>query len=245
MRKRMYQTMSRLSIGLGVILILLIGGRPVQGASLPPGLVIGDSDGFSITSEGAYFIELENVMPGDSFTKDISIRNVSMKEGFELTLLAKKGTGSGPIDFTKVVDVVLVQDDKTLYDGGLLGNESIDWTKSPLVLGYYTSGAESNLTVTFTVSSQLGKDDYKLPSDYKFQWVFSATAKPKAPGESEPKLISADTKGKVIKYLPKTGEEWEQLLYKVCAGLFIIVIALLLKKRHDNEKETNSKEGQD
>lgn len=61
-------------------------------------------------------------------------------------------------------------------------------------------------------------------------------------GSTTPSTSDVDTGGKkkpiIDKYLPQTGEEWVNFLYRVCAGLFLVTIALLLfKKKRNEEKE--------
>lgn len=215
--------------------------------ALPPGMVIGDSEGLYATSEGEYFIDLVNVMPGYSYTKEITIRNVDVKEGFKLSLLAKKGKNTGPIDFTDVVKVELKHEGKIIYEGGLLGNDQRNWTTDPLPLGVYESGGESVLQATFTVSSNLGLEDYKEPSEYQFHWIFEAESKEKGTNEIKTPVFQPasskkkDVKKSILDYLPRTGEELENFLYKVCAAFFVLVIILLLKRY--NRDNQNGKAG--
>ncbi|ALS01453.1 hypothetical protein ATZ33_08760 [Enterococcus silesiacus] len=214
----------------------------VHAEALPPGMVIGDSEGLYATSEGEYFIDLVDVMPGYSFTKEITIRNVDVKEGFKLSLLVKAGKNTGPIDFTDAVKVELEHEGKIIYAGGLLGNDQHDWTSDPLPLGVYESGGESVLKARFTVSSSLGLEDYKEPSEYQFHWIFDAESKAKGTTEIEAPIFKPepskkkDEKKSFWDYLPRTGEEIENFLYKVCAAFFVLVIILLLKRfNKDNQ----------
>ncbi|MFD1900675.1 LPXTG cell wall anchor domain-containing protein [Enterococcus termitis] len=245
MQKNSKRRCQYLCVLLYLILALLVKAAPVEGVALPPGVVIGDTDGFYASSEGEYFIELDDLLPGDTFTKEISIRNVDVKQGFDVRLQVKDGEQKGPIDFRKYVTVTIKQGNTVIYEGNILGKENFDWTVSQLPLGFYTSGDEEVLTATFTVSSELGLEDYKEASEYKFYWNFLATAKdePTTPTDStDPTTPTTPIKPtKPVKpsgFLPSTGEEWENLLYRICAGLFLIVIALFFfyKKRRETKK---------
>lgn len=228
-----------------LLLSLFVGPSQVSAKELPPGLVIGDQQGFYATSEGEYFIELDNVLPGETYTKTITIRNVDLKEGFEVFLQPRAGTGEGPINFEEVTTVQLTQDGTTLYEGGLLKSETVDWENKPLSLGIYESGGESVLKATFTVDKNLGLKDYKTSSNYTFYWVFTAQAKEATVATTDstgkkPILIKPKTtpKDPILGWLPKTGEEWENFLYKLCAGLFLLALVVLVFWRHNKDQPT-------
>lgn len=228
-----------------LLLSLFVGSSRVEAKELPPGLVIGDQQGFYATSEGEYFVELTNVLPGETYTKTITIRNVDIKEGFEVFLQPKAGQGEGPIDFEQATKVRLTQDGQTLYEGGLLKSDTLNWKETPLSLGVYASGGESVIEASFTIDKTLGLTDYQTPSSYTFHWIFTAKAKEATSTSSSgggkngassdgPRIISAkDGSVKPKGWLPQTGEEWENFLYKACAGLFLLalVVIVILKRR--------------
>lgn len=265
---------------LGTLFLMVLGflfftGEVVQGTtSLPPNLIIGDTEGFYVDEKGEYFIHMEDIMPGDVFTKEIVIRNVDKKEGFDVRIQVRNGESSGPIDFRKVVEVELTLDGKPIYKGGILGNDEFDWTKDQLELGHYSSGDEQLLQATFTVSSELGLEDYQKPSEYEFYWNFiakegtgtipstsdsstnssddSSASGSQDSSTSDTSTSSSDGSGstttsssyagpgnkKPSKFLPQTGEEWENLLYRVCAGLFIsVIIVLIIGKKRQQRKD--------
>lgn len=233
------------------LFLFFFSGLSVYGETLPPGLLIGDLKGIKINNEGEYFIDLPNIKPGDVYTKELAIRNVDKKEGFDVRLLVEPGKGTGPIDFTKAVNVKLEhKGGDLLYEGGILGTSSYDWTKEQLMLGHFLPGSESTVKATFTVSKDLGLADYKEPSEYKFTWHFivrskETTTTSSTTGSSEtttsstnrPIIRPTDDNQKPTGLFPKTGEEWESLLYKTCAGLFLIIVVLLIyRKRRIDEK---------
>ncbi|GCF95684.1 hypothetical protein NRIC_35750 [Enterococcus florum] len=220
---------------------------------LPPGMVIGDEKGLYTTPEGDYFIEMEDVMPGETYKKTITIRSLDLKEPYSLDLRVDPVDSTGPIDFNKSMTMTLTLDDKEIYTGPLLGNGEFDWTKTPLDLGICKYGTDKVLKATFKMDKSLTGDDFKEPSEMTFKWTFVATRdqKPTKPTEETkdtPKL--PDTQGPkevsfieelIRKNLPQTGEDWKDALYKTLSGLLLVLITILLWKKR-KEEEANQGE---
>ncbi len=224
----------------------MVGDVYEASSALPPSLIIGDTDGFYAEKDGEYLIELTDMMPGEEFVKEIIIRNVNLKEGFDVRLMVEPGEGTGPIDFTKEVEVELLLDDTLIYEGGILGSSTLDLTKDQLELGLYESGKERTLTAKFKLSSQLGLADFKEESIYEYKWLFIA----KGTDDTVPSTSSSDSSssqagdssssgggtGTKKPFLPQTGEEWENLLYRVCTGLLIILIVVIIVRKKNQQR---------
>lgn len=244
----------------------LLGFSPIGHAenTLPPGMVIGDSEGVYATSEGEYYVDLINLLPGEVYEKEITIRSLDLEEPFSLGLLAEWKDSSGVIDWRDHIDLTLVLDDKELYQGPILGNGDFDWTKTPLELGVCKYGTDKVLKATFKIDSALTNKDYREDNVMTFYWTFVATKdqKPTKPtdstepsGTTEPSLstddpppssVSSDAGGKLPstgntdkasgsgKRLPQTGE---QIMYMFLSGMLLVLIALFLwKKRREEEQ---------
>lgn len=232
--------------------------------ALPPGVVIGDSEGVYATSEGDYFVDIVNILPGEVYEKEITIRSLDLEEPFSLGLLAEWKDSSGVIDWRDHIDLTLVLDDKEIYQGPILGNGDFDWTKTPLELGVCNYGTDKVLKATFKIDSALTNEDYREENVMTFYWTFVATRdqKPTKPtdstepsGTTEPSLstdapppssVSSDARGKLPstgntdkasgsgKRLPQTGE---QIMYMFLSGMLLVLIALFLwKKRREEEQ---------
>ncbi|WP_430602370.1 hypothetical protein IGJ02_002708 [Enterococcus sp. DIV0724b] len=205
----------------------------VASQTLPPGVVIGDETGISATSEGEYYVDLPNVLPGESYEKTITIRSMDVKEPFELGLLATPESTKGVIDFNKQVKLTLSLDGKKLYQGPLLGNEEFDWTVQPLIIGVCEYGKDQILTAMFEVDKDLTLADYKEESQLLYHWTFIAT-------KNQPKTIDSSTsapdKPKSKGMFPMTGEEVKNLIYKTLTGLLLVLITILLWKKRKEEQ---------
>lgn len=229
---RVSQQFSLWIIIFGVIVTILFGkGTLAEASALPSGLVIADDTGIVVSKEGDYFVDMPNVLPGDVYTKEITIRSTDEKEPFDIGLRVKKISSTGDIDFNKHVTVKLTLDNKEIYNGPLLGNNTFDWTKESLPLGRYQFGTDRVLKASFKVDQTLTNKSYQKESELKYEWQFIAMRNDKPIEKPEP------PKKKPIFKLPQTGEEWRDFIYKVLVGILLILIALLLwkQKRRENE----------
>lgn len=211
--------------------LLAVASQP-----LPSGLVIGDETGVYASSEGEYYVDLPNVLPGEIYEKTITIRSLDVKEPFELGLLVSPISSVGIIDFHKNITLTLSLDGKELYHGPLLGNGQFDWTVQPLVIGTCEYGKDQILTAIFEVSKDLTIQEFQKDSQLTYQWSFIATKnQPDLPQTSS--SVSAD-RSKSKGLLPKTGEEIKNLIYKLLAGLLLLLIAILLWKKRKDEQQS-------
>ncbi|MBO0472380.1 hypothetical protein IGL98_002846 [Enterococcus sp. DIV0840] len=208
----------------------------IASQTLPPGVVIGDETGISASSEGEYYVDLPNVLPGESYEKTITIRGMDVKEPFELGILVTPDSTKGVIDFDKLITLTLSIDGKKLYQGPLLGNGEFDWKVQPLIIGTCEYGKDQILTAVFEVDKDLTLADYKEESQLLYHWTFVATKnQPKTSDTNDSSTVSSD-KSESKGIFPMTGEEIKNLIYKTLAGLLLILIAILLWKKRKEEQ---------
>ena len=250
--------MRRILIGILSLFILFSGSLAVEAAkTLPPGLVIGDSEGMYATSEGDYYVDLVGILPGEVYEKEITIRSLDLEEPFSLGMLVEEVGSSGSVFWKEHITLTLILDDKEIYQGPILGDGSSDWAKTPLELGVCKYGTDKLLLVRFTLDSHLTNEDLREQSKLEFYWTFVGTRdRPTEPTEpTEPSTptepskpveptspsspVNLPTTGQGTptnrKVLPQTGE---QLVYMFLTGLLLVMIALFLwKKRREEEQE--------
>lgn len=252
------------------VFVVLIGlfcllGHSVIGEAakaLPPGMVIGDSDGMYATSEGEYYIDLVDILPGDTFEKEITIRSLDLEEPFSLGMLVQKEKQSGVIDWNDYITMTLILDGKEIYQGPLLGDGSFDWSKTPLELGVCKYGTDKLMKAQFTVDTKLTNEHYREDNILTFHWTFvgtkdqpteptteptsdSSTSPTTSSGSSTPTSPSSSQQGGTPKsssgsgkQYPRTGEDVRDALYKFLVGILIVLIVLFLwkKKREEEQK---------
>ncbi|MEO1771830.1 LPXTG cell wall anchor domain-containing protein [Candidatus Enterococcus ferrettii] len=232
----------KILIGIFSLFALFSSCLTVEAAkTLPPGLVIGDSDGLYATSEGEYYIDLVGILPGEAYEKEITIRSLDLETPFSLGLLVEEVKSSGSVDWKNHITLKLVLDGKEIYQGPLLGDGSRDWSKTPLELGICTYGTDKVLKATFTMDPTLTNENLKAKSTLEFMWTFVGTkdqpTKSSTTTESSVESSSSlpQEKPSNRKLLPQTGEE---LVYLFLTGLLLILIVLFLwKKRREEEQE--------
>lgn len=166
----------RIVIGIFSLFALFSGSLMVEAAkTLPPGMVIGDSEGMYATSEGEYYIDLVDILPGEVYEKEITIRSLDLEDPFSLGMLAEEIDSSGSVDWKNHITLTLVLDGKEIYHGPLLGDDSRDWTKTPLELGVCKYGTDKLMKATFTIDSALTNEDLRSQSTLNFTWTFVGT----------------------------------------------------------------------
>lgn len=222
--------------------------------SLPPSVVIGDAEGIYSTPEGEYFVDMVNVMPGDVFEKEITIRSLDLEEPFSLGMLAEFKDSKGPINWKDHLTLSLTLDGKEIYNGPLLGDGSFDWSQTPLELGVCKYGMDKILKAVFTADSELTNEHYQEDSETTFLWTFvgtkdqptepttepSSSAEPTKPSTTPTQSVPpAQTKsgGTSGKQYPKTGEDLRDALYKFLAGILLVLIVLFLWKKKREEEQ--------
>ncbi|MGL9730364.1 cell wall protein [Enterococcus sp. DIV0756] len=230
--------------------------------TLPPGMVIGDSDGVYATAEGEFFVDLVNILPGETYKKEITIRSLDLEEPFSLGMLAEFKDSKGPINWKDHLTLSLTLDGEELYHGPLLGDGSFDWSQTPLELGVCKYGTDKILKAVFTADSELTNEHYQEDSETTFLWTFvgtkdqptepttepSSSTEPTTSSSKEPTKPSttpsqsvppAQTKsdGTSGKQYPKTGEDLRDAVYKFLAGILLVLIVLFLWKKKREEEQ--------
>ncbi len=164
------------------------------------------------------FSDLKGVMPGDSITQKINIKN-DIKNDVKIKLYIKStGATEDSVDFLSKLNLTVSQDgDSNLFSGpaneaGTLG----EW----VYLGTFYSGAKIDLDVTLKVPLELD-DAYQEAVGY-IDWLFKVEELPVEPDDPKP---------------PQTGDNFNMYLWLaliVVSGLAIVLL-LVTKKRKQEE----------
>ncbi|MGY3777783.1 hypothetical protein [Isobaculum melis] len=219
-----------------LVLILLITtmlfAKPVSAAEthLPPGLIIADEKGINADGQGKYFIEATDMEPGDKFTKEISVRNLEEKKPFYLYLQVEPLSNDGKLNLFDKVSLVITYKGNVLYEGNLGGKGNIDISAEKLEIGRFEYGDSEVIEATFTLPGNITSEYLTEKNIANIQWNFTARQ-----DEYTPKEKPEGPKG----FLPHTGEEWRNAIYRICAGLFLIAIFLFLLKKKSKKEDEN------
>ncbi len=165
------------------------------------------------------FSDLKGVMPGDSITQKINIKN-DVKNDVKIKLYIKStGATEDSVDFLSKLNLTVSQDgDSNLFSGpaneaGTLG----EW----VYLGTFYSGAEIDLNVTLQVPIELD-NTYQNAVGY-LDWQFKVEELPVEPDDPKP---------------PQTGDNFNFVLWislMIVSGGCIFYIILTGRKRKDSE----------
>ena len=114
---------------------------------LPEKLVVLDDKGNSVSDNGEYFFQVENMKAGETYTKKIQIMNLREDATYAIYFNAQPLTKSGEIDLEEECKCNIYMNDKTVYYGKITGEGTPDMRDTPLNLGLYEPGDSRVLTV--------------------------------------------------------------------------------------------------
>lgn len=231
-------------IGLIIALNVLILPQVVKADSsniLPSGMVIGDSQGIQVKSDGKYLVDVRDVQPGKKWSTKITMLNLEEEIPYHLTMHISPPTlVTGSLDLSKAIQMRLVYEGQTVYQGSLSGiSPSLNLQNEliPLDLGVFKGGDTRMLEVFFELDGEkYTNSDFLKKNVMENIWYFKAVKStlPDTDGSENPSNTI-----KNIFRLPRTGEEWRDMLIFICIGLFLLLVALLILKHRVVEKKEN------
>lgn len=216
-------------------LVLIMSAMP----ALADGSVTYDGDAREFVFEPGseysptdLFTDFKNVMPGDSLTQKVNVKNDASKKVEVKIYMKALGAHPDSEEFLKQLNMTVKQEGtSTLFDAP--ANETAqltDW----VCLGTFKSGADIDLDVTLNVPIELN-NDFQKQIGY-LDWKFKVEEYPIPTPSDEPnpsdKPTPTPTGGK-----PKTGDDFDITLYvTLCAvSAAAIVVVLLIAKKKKNK----------
>lgn len=171
------------------------------------------------------FPEFKDVMPGDTLTQNITVKNIRSRDVKVKLYIRSLGARDGSEDFLSGLGmkVRVAEDNEMGYMFDATADETAqltDW----YCLGTLYSGGEVNLEVELTVPATLG-NEFSDQTGY-LDWEFMAEEYPVEPDDPKP---------------PQTGDDTNlPLLIGIAAGsglVFVILVIFLIvkKKKKDGE----------
>ena len=147
----------------------------VQG--LPKNLIVMDENGNS-PNDGELYIEIENMIPHEVYTKDITVMNARDDAQYSIYLMATPNYNEGDIDLLGETSCKLWLDDKLIYDGLVNGHGTPDISSSGVDLGgVYKSGESRKLHAEFVwnaTGNEVNDTDNSYYGVVSFHWIFYA-----------------------------------------------------------------------
>lgn len=166
------------------------------------------------------FTDFKGVMPGDSITQKVHIKN-DVSNNVKIKLYMRSlGAHEGSEDFLSKLNLKVSQDGTSnLFDAP--ANQTAQLTEW-VYLGTFYSGAEIDLNVTLDVPTQLG-NEYQEAVGY-LDWQFKVEELPVEPDDPKP---------------PQTGDSSNLHLYIAFASVSGLALIFLLVFRRRKVWEEN------
>ncbi|MBP1047945.1 hypothetical protein I6N96_16770 [Enterococcus sp. BWM-S5] len=224
--------------------------------NIPDGFLIGDDSGISVTKDGGYFFNLDDLMPGDTITRNLIIQN-NRSEDYRLKMIITPKSHEGPVNLIESIEMTFTQNDRLIYEGNLSSDENGATVDSREVdLGTIAAGSEQTIAINLRVLNNIPFDEFMSgPSKAVVTWTFVAetetepstsgtepsTTEPSSSSKEEP-ISSSATKPSTSKptgSYPSTGELPAKILFTL-GGIFLIITAILfyifyIRKDSDTE----------
>ncbi len=166
-------------------------------AGLPEALTVMDEDGNACNSEtGEYFFEVEDMVPGQVYSKNIQIMNLRGDKAYHIYFYAQPVDKSGEIDLENECTEVITLDGTKVYEGLVTGIGNVDMTQNPIDLGLYIPGQSRTLNCSVTWDGEAagglidyghklvdengtsiireGSGDESIYGEVRFKWIFYA-----------------------------------------------------------------------
>ncbi len=184
------------------------------------------------------FSDFKNVMPGDTLTEQILIKNDTPHS--VKVYMRSFGAQENTDKFLNQMNLTVKQkDDSILFEAS--ADETAQLTEW-VCLGTIYSDAEIPLDIMLEVPITMG-NDYQNVIGY-IDWEFKIEELPEEPSGSELPNDSPDSEESeegVVVALPKTGDSSPMLLYSILAIISSIALfVLVVFKARENKKRTES-----
>ncbi len=230
----------------------------VNAAELESGSVVGfperiavlDDDGGSVSDNGEYFFEVDNMQPGKTYTKKIQIMNLFEDKAFRVYFKAESVSKKGEIDLEKECTCTITLDGEQIYQGSVTGEGTPNINEKAIDLGLYEPGSSSHLVVNIvwngtnagghidngtTIVTTSGTETVREPSgnthisgEIQFKWIFSAFLEEETSGSSEVSKPHSD--------IINTGEAATVIILILVTVASIFLVFLLFNKKRRNNR---------
>lgn len=191
-------------------------------------VLLGDKDGISFSDESSVFFNLQNMTPGDSQTKTITIKS-DLSSTYELYMKAQRVTDKTENDLLSKINLNLIMDGKTIYDNEPVSGE--DGLVKDIKLGDIKSKSEHTLIATVTLDGKTTGNEYQNKGGI-VNWIFTATNLDEVDGDNDNNNSNSSNNSSSTKP-PQTGDQSIGMYILLGAGS--ILLLMIFAKKNKNE----------
>lgn len=187
-----------------------------EAINLPEGFLISDDQGMSVTKNGGYFFKLNDLFPGDTVTRKLTIKSTS-KEDHTLKMYLEPISNQGPADLLKNMEMQLTYDQQLIFDGNLVNqNKDIIDVGTEIDFGTIKGQSETTIDIVIDVQFDVPWEHFvKEQSKATVRWIFVAERAKKTQPPTKPIV-------KPTQKFPQTGEQ--RALWLTILGVIVLVI---------------------
>ena len=206
--------------------IMLLGLTTAVSAekhTLPDKFLIVDNQGITASPiDGVYYVKIDNMRPGELYSKKIHLQNMDTGSAFRLYMRAEPVSRSGNIDMFELTTLTLSLNGNQFFTGSPNGTGNIDMKGKVVDLGAFKTGQQKSLDMTALLDGASVQGDDEGSID--FRWIFWAVREP-------------------TNDRPKTGLD-TKLTYgaivMAAAMVLLAAVLVLLKKEKDKKAQVNA-----
>ena len=193
--------------------------------------LVGNAEGMILIPGEERFLESLNMLPGDSVTRQLVIKNTYSSE-YEIYLRAERVNTADEFDLLSKLQLSIVYDSEQIYEGPASGEKAEGAMANNISLGTLKPGEEKFLNAKVVLPGELVGNDYKN-KEAEVNWIFTAIRKDNLvpPIEPEIPLVEPEVIPTVKPILPQTGEDFGSMAVQLTlAGIIILCGIKLIKK---------------
>lgn len=217
-------------------------------AGLPEKLVVLDDSGKSVSENGDYYFEVEDMENGKTYVKNIQIMNLREGKAYHIYFSADPIAKYGDIDLENECECIAYLEDQIIYKGKVTGEGDPDIRNdNALDLGVYSAGQGRTLRIEITWhwnGSGTGAidDGYRIVDKDGIKVIRPKEGKDHAEGEIifKWKFTAKETTDTSHPDTPvDTGETITFIFAGVVAvAIVVMFILVVLKQKKKKEEET-------
>ncbi|MDQ0150280.1 hypothetical protein ACFO6R_10790 [Eubacterium multiforme] len=222
----MKKFIKRSSLIVSIFLIILLSNGSIANAE--PVLNANDSSGnmtVQLDGDGHYFVELNNISPGEHYYKKLTIRNKHIYPyDVYFKIASEKGVTGKSLELLKYINMKILYNRKEIYNGTADGR----YMKDIMLLGTSYPGTKNRIDVYVDISKDLDNSFSNLETFNRFDFYSNINYSDINKNNNGEKVTNTIDENNTFN--PKTGDNFKFYFYLISIILCIIVLILLNKK---------------